>query len=74
MESFKKLNKLNGIINERYSQRVIALIRERYSLCDELSRIRQREEKPDEFAEYNAYVEACKAKAKEEYGIEEEKP
>ena len=44
-----------------YEQRVVNRIRERYSVDDELAILRQRDTKPDEFAEYNAYVEKVKA-------------
>ena len=50
---------------ERYKERVVELIRERYSIDDELAALRQRDTKPDQFAEYNAYVEDCKAQARE---------
>lgn len=48
-----------------YAERVEMLIREKYSVSDELAILRQRDSKVDEFAEYNAFCEACKAKAKE---------
>jgi hypothetical protein len=59
----------NGIIVEvedtfdpiPYEQRVVNRIRERYSIDDELAILRQRDTKPEEFAEYNAYVERVKA-------------
>lgn len=44
-----------------YEQRVVNRIREKYSVDDELAILRQRETKPEEFAEYNAYVEKVKA-------------
>lgn len=44
-----------------YEQRVVNRIRERYSIDDELSLQRQRNEKPEEFAEYYAYCEKVKA-------------
>ena len=47
-----------------YSATVSSLIRKRYSVNDELAILRQRDSKPDEFAEYNTYCEQCKAKAK----------
>ena len=47
-----------------YKEQVEALIRERYTVSDELAILRQRNTKPDEFAEYNAFCEECKAKAK----------
>ena len=59
----------NGIIVEvedifepvPYEQRVVSRIRERYSVDDELAILRQRDTKPEEFAEYNAFVEKIKA-------------
>ena len=36
-------------------------IRRKYSVNAELAILRQRDVKPEEFAEYNAYVEQCKA-------------
>ena len=49
-----------------YSERVNALIRERYDESRELSILRQRDEKPTEFAEYYTYCEECKSRAKAE--------
>lgn len=49
-----------------YKSKIESLIRERYSLNDELAILRQRDTKPEEFEEYNAYVEECKATAKAE--------
>ena len=43
-----------------YEERVVAKIRERYSIDDELAILRQRDTKPDEFEAYNAYAEQCK--------------
>lgn len=48
-----------------YSEKVISLIREKYSLDEELALERQRDSKPQEFNEYYAYCEACKQKAKQ---------
>lgn len=47
-----------------YEQRVQQIIRERYSVADELAILRQRDTKPDEFAAYFEYAEQCKAQAK----------
>ena len=52
-----------------YEQRVVNRIREKYSIDDELAILRQRDSKPEEFAEYNAFVEQCKAEAKNELAI-----
>ena len=60
----KRLAEKNGTKSEVYGQTVDSLIRKRYSLWDELAILRQRDEKPEEWAEYNAYCEECKIKAK----------
>ena len=54
--------------NVDYSEAVNDEIRKRYSVSQELAILRQRDTKPDEFAEYNAYCEEAKAfvKAKKE--------
>lgn len=49
---------------EEYENYVVELLREKYSLNQELAILRQRDEKLAEFAEYSAYAEQCKAKAK----------
>lgn len=51
---------------EAYAARVEELIRQKYSVGAELAILRQRDTKPDEFAEYDAYAEMCKAQAKAE--------
>ena len=48
-----------------YEEKVVSLIREKYSVDDELAIQRQRDTKPDEFNEYFAYCEECKQRAKE---------
>lgn len=49
-----------------YSNEIDKKVRLRYSLSAELAILRQRDTKPEEFAEYNAYVEQCKAEVKAE--------
>lgn len=49
-----------------YSEKVVSLIREKYSLDEELAIQRQRDTKPDEFQEYFEYCEFCKKQIKEE--------
>ena len=49
-----------------YDEKVVSLIREKYSLDDELAIQRQRDTKPEEFNAYFAYCEECKMKAKRE--------
>ena len=66
-----KLFSRNGKIKEAYEEQVNALIRKRYSLPQELAIQRQRDEKLEEWAEYNTYCEECKKQAKlEVYGEE----
>lgn len=70
MEKIKiELAKLNGKIDRLYSRMVSEKIREKYSLDAELAILRQRDEKPEEFAAYFEYAEQCKAEAKAELNI-----
>ena len=48
---------------DEYNSLIVKLIREKYSINDELAILRQANTKPEEFNEYNSYVEKCKAKA-----------
>lgn len=50
--------------NLEYKTTIDGLIRQRYSVSDEIAILRQRDIKPEEYAEYNAYCEQCKAQAK----------
>ena len=47
-----------------YKDRVIARIREKYSIDDEMAILRQKDSKPEEFAEYYYYVEKIKEEEK----------
>lgn len=49
-----------------YEERVVELIRQRYTIDDELRNIRMRDTDPNAFNEYYQYVEECKIQAKEE--------
>lgn len=62
-----ELAKIKNTID--YPQLVENKIRTKYSVSAELAILRQRDTKPEEFAEYNAYCEQCKAQAKTELGI-----
>ena len=56
-------------VQAEYENTVNAKIREKYTLSQELAILRQQTEKPEEYAEYYAYCEQCKAQAKiETYG------
>lgn len=60
--NFDKLAEKNGV--SIYAQKVNKLVRERYSIADELAIQRQRETKPEEFQAYYDYVEWCKEEAR----------
>jgi hypothetical protein len=47
-----------------YDEAVNAEIRKRYSVSQEFAVLRQKDEKPDEYAAYFAYCEECKAYVK----------
>ena len=47
-----------------YETKIVSLIRKKYSVNQELAILRQRDVKPQEFAEYNEYVEQCKRQVK----------
>lgn len=49
---------------QEYEDKIVELIRRKYSLNQELAILRQRDSKPTEFNEYNAYVEQCKQEVK----------
>lgn len=53
-----------------YKAAVERLIRERYTVADELGILRQRDAKPEEYAEYYAFAERCKAQARAEIAAE----
>lgn len=47
-----------------YETKIVSLIRKKYNINQELAILRQRDTKPEEFAEYHKYVEQCKAQVK----------
>ena len=58
---------LKNISKDRlYPNLVSRLIRERYSVDDEMAILRQRDTKPEEYETYNAFCEECKATARKE--------
>ncbi len=67
-----ELMKKNQALDAYYADRVNEKIRARYSLSEELSLLRRREEAGDAFACYTAFAERAKAEARAE--IEEVLP
>lgn len=53
-----------------YEEAVDAEIRKRYSPSQEFAILRQRDEKPEEYAAYYAYCEQCKAFVKEQKSMD----
>ena len=58
-----KLIKGTQAEKEEYNHLIVKLIRQKYSINDELAILRQQTTKPEEFNEYNSYVEECKKQA-----------
>ena len=48
-----------------YEERVVNRLRAVYTVDNELAILRQRDTKPEEFAEYNAFVEQIKAEERD---------
>ena len=55
-----------------YEKLVERKIAKRYTTSQEIAFIRQKDRKPDEYAEYDSFVEECKKEVKEMLGMEEE--
>ena len=62
-----ELSRIKNTID--YPQLVENKIRTKYSVSAELAILRQRNSKPEEFVEYNAFCELCKSEAKNELNI-----
>ena len=52
------------ITESEYPSYVAMRIHEKYSVDDEIAIIRQKDEKPEEYAEYYAYCESVKSEVK----------
>lgn len=65
LEKYEEVDEI-PIIPSRaeYEQKVEELIRERYTVSQELSLLRQKDIKQQEYQEYYEYAEQCKANAK----------
>ena len=60
-----KLAKLNGVDDLVMNSEIDKLVRQKYTISNELAILRQKDSKPEEFEEYNTYVEQCKATVKD---------
>ena len=54
-----------------YGEEVAAVIAAKYSIDDQIALLRQKDSKPDEWAEFNAFAEEVKRKVKESRKDEE---
>lgn len=65
-DTVEKFEEVDAIPDQsiNYNEEVNSMIRQRYSLSEELAIPRQRDTKSEEFAAYNEYAEECKAKVK----------
>lgn len=64
---FEEVDEIPEETGTDYNEEVNSMIRERYSLSEELAILRQRDSKPDEFEAYNEYAEYaeyCKVEVK----------
>lgn len=62
--NFEEVDEVPEETGTNYNEEVNSMIRQRYSLSEELAIIRQRDSKPDEFEAYNEYAEYCKVEVK----------
>lgn len=65
IEGWGTITEASFVYGSNYDENVAAAVALRYSFADELALQRQRDSKPDDFAEYNDFCEACKAVARE---------
>lgn len=63
LKDYRRLDPATRVLY--YDQLVEDLIREKYTVGQELAILRQRDIKIAEFNEYNSYAEECKRRAKE---------
>ena len=70
--SIEKYNaRKQALANEEYENKIVALIRKKYNINQELAILRQRDAKPQEYQEYYDYVEQCKEQVKNVHNYEE---
>lgn len=61
-----KLANANGVLDKLMETEINKRIRQKYTISNELAILRQRDTKPEEFEQYNAFVEGVKAEVKAE--------
>lgn len=66
--ALKNKEKYPTSFDDLYDAMIVRKIRTKYTVNQELAIIRQKDTKPQEFAEYNSFVERCKIEIKKELG------
>ena len=64
VEDYEEVDEMPKYTYKEYSDKVDELVREKYSISQELAILRQRNEKVAEYEEYYRYAEECKERAK----------
>lgn len=64
-DNFEEVDEMPKYTRQQYVEKVRELIKEKYTIEDEIALYRQKDVKSGEFAEYNEYCEECKIRAKE---------
>lgn len=72
--NFEEVDEVPEETGTNYNEEVNSMIRQRYSLSEELAILRQRDSKPDEFEAYNEYAEYCKVEVKRRMAEEQPSP
>lgn len=72
--NFEEVDEIPEETGTSYNEEVNSMIRQRYSLSEELAILRQRDSKPDEFEAYNEYAEYCKVEVKRRMAEEQPSP
>ena len=65
IDNYEEVSEMPKYNRQEYVEKVRELIKERYTIEDEIALYRQKDIKVNEFEEYNQYCEDCKIKAKE---------
>ncbi len=65
IDNYEEVSEMPKYTRKEYIDKVRELIKEKYDIEDEIAIHRQKDTKPDEYQEYNNFVENCKIKAKE---------
>lgn len=66
VDNYEEVDEIPKYTSEEYKTKVRELIKEKYTIEDEIALYRQKDIKAVEFEEYYQFCEECKIKAKEE--------